>query len=102
MPPRISLNQRVLPGLSRRVIPLLHVLAFFLPCPAASFPALTGNPLPSKMKPVSKRMPHNIVGGILILTDPLQRPPVSDYPRQSGLQAGVLLTENHLLPAVAR
>ena len=45
-------------------------------------------------------MPYNIVRGILLLTGPLQSPPVSDHPRQSGLQAGVLLTENNLLPAV--
>ena len=55
----------------------------------------------SKIKPVSKRVPHNIVRGILLLTDPLQSPPVSDHPRQSGLQAGVLLTGNHLLQSVA-
>ena len=49
------------------------------------------------MKPVSKSMPYNIVRGILLLTDPLQSPPVSNHPRQSDLQAGVLLTEIHLL-----
>ena len=54
-------------------------------------------PHPSKMNPVSKRMPYNIVRGILLLTDPLQKPPVSGHPSQSGLQAGVLLTEIHLL-----
>ena len=54
-------------------------------------------PHPSKMNPVSKSMPYNIVRGILLLTDPLKRPPVSGHPRQSGLQAGVLLTEIHLL-----
>ena len=42
-------------------------------------------------------MPYNIVRGILLLTDPLKRPPVSGHPRQSGLQAVVLLTEIHLL-----